>query len=149
MATPERVAERVDSLIRSIRGGLGGEIAEHNAAVTVGYIKQVHNLGIITDAQFDALLAAVNEAADAGCPKVNETNPVTRSLMALIGPFADVGLTQHCSGKTCMGPRTLGRYFTKQLSRWADDQTMDGGNALPDSKTERGERRNELECARL
>ena len=26
---------------------------------------------------------------------------------------------------------------------------MDGGNALPDSKTERGERRNELECARL
>ncbi len=26
---------------------------------------------------------------------------------------------------------------------------MDGGNALPDSKTERGERRDELECARL
>ena len=26
---------------------------------------------------------------------------------------------------------------------------MDGGNALPYSKTERGERRNELECARL
>jgi hypothetical protein len=33
VATPERVAERIDSLIRSIRGGLGGEIAEHNAAV--------------------------------------------------------------------------------------------------------------------
>ena len=30
-----------------------------------------------------------------------------------------------------------------------DAQTMDGGNALPDSKTERGERRDELECARL
>ena len=26
---------------------------------------------------------------------------------------------------------------------------MDGSNALPDSKTEWGERRNELECARL
>ena len=26
---------------------------------------------------------------------------------------------------------------------------MDGGNALPDSKTERGECKNELECARL
>lgn len=28
-------------------------------------------------------------------------------------------------------------------------KTMDGGNALHDSETERGERRNELECARL
>lgn len=68
VATPERVAERVDSLIRSIRGGLGGEIAEHNAAVTIGYIEQVRYLGIINAAQFDALVAAVNEAADGRLP---------------------------------------------------------------------------------
>jgi hypothetical protein len=69
--TPERVAERVELLIDSIRHGLGHSFAEHIVAQTIGYIEQVHDLGIISDEQFIALLVAVNEAADNWQPKVD------------------------------------------------------------------------------
>lgn len=62
--TSERVAERVELLIETIRHGLSNAFAEHNAALTIDYIQQVHELGIISDEQFRALLMAVNEAAD-------------------------------------------------------------------------------------
>jgi hypothetical protein len=68
--TPERVAQRVELLIESIRHGLGHAFAEHNVALTFYYIEQVHDLGIINGEQFIALLVAVNEAADTWQPKV-------------------------------------------------------------------------------
>lgn len=54
--TPYRVAERVDALIDSIRDGASHVFAEHNAALIIGYIRQVHDLGIINAAQFEALV---------------------------------------------------------------------------------------------
>lgn len=69
--TPERVAERVDELIEAIRHGLSAAFAEHNAALTIDYIRQVYEMGIITAAQFEALVAAVNDAADAWLPTVD------------------------------------------------------------------------------
>jgi hypothetical protein len=51
--TPERVAERVELLIEAIRGGMSDAFAEHNAV------------------QFQELVKAVNEAADAWLPKLN------------------------------------------------------------------------------
>lgn len=68
--TPERVAERVDLLIEAISHGLSDAFAEHNAALTIDYIRQVHDLGIIHGEQFIALLVAVNEAVDSWQPKV-------------------------------------------------------------------------------
>lgn len=70
--SPERVTERVDELIESIRHGVSHAFAEHNTVVTIGYIRQVHELGIINASQFEALVGAVNEAADAWLPKVDE-----------------------------------------------------------------------------
>jgi len=69
--TPERVAERVELLIEAIRQGVSDAFAEHNAALTIEYIQQVHDMGIINDDQFMALLIAVNEAADNWQPKTN------------------------------------------------------------------------------
>jgi hypothetical protein len=62
--TPERVAERVELLIEAIRHGLSDAFAEHNAALTIDYIQQVHDMGIIDAVQFQALVFAVNDAAD-------------------------------------------------------------------------------------
>lgn len=70
--TPERVAKRVDELIESIRHGTSHGFAEHNAVVTIGYIRQVHELGIINAVQFQALVRAVNEAADAWLPNADK-----------------------------------------------------------------------------
>lgn len=70
--TPERVTERVELLIEAIRGGMSDAFAEHNAALTIEYIDQVHQMGIINAAQFQGLVTAVNEAADAWLPKVDE-----------------------------------------------------------------------------
>lgn len=66
--TPQRVAERVALLIEAIRGGVSDAFAEHNAALTIDYIAQVHGMGIINDEQFQDLVRAVNEAADAWLP---------------------------------------------------------------------------------
>ena len=67
--TPERVAQRVDALIESIREGTSYALAEHSAALTIDYIEQVHHIGIINAAQFQALVIAVNEVADDWNPK--------------------------------------------------------------------------------
>jgi hypothetical protein len=69
--TPERVAERVALLIEAISDGLGNAFARHNANLTIDYIEQVHTLGIIDEAQFQALVVAVNDAANAWQPKVD------------------------------------------------------------------------------
>jgi hypothetical protein len=70
--TPERVAERVAELIEAIRDALRDAFAEHNAALTIEYVEQVHDMGIITATQFAALVIAINDAADAWQPKVDE-----------------------------------------------------------------------------
>jgi hypothetical protein len=70
--TPERVAERVALLVEAIRGGMSDAFAEHNAALTIDYIALVHEMGIINDRQFQDLVRAVNEAADAWLPKLNQ-----------------------------------------------------------------------------
>lgn len=62
--TPERVTERVDALIESIRYGSSHVYAEHNARLTLDYIEHVHHLGIIDAAQFQLLVIAVNDVAD-------------------------------------------------------------------------------------
>jgi hypothetical protein len=62
--TPERVTERVDALIESIRHGASRALAEHNALLTLDYIEHVHHLGIIDAAQFQVLVIAVNDVAD-------------------------------------------------------------------------------------
>jgi len=69
--TPERVAERVDVLIESIRDGASYTYAQHNTAQTIDYIRQVHDLGIISASQCQALVIAVNDAASAWQPKVD------------------------------------------------------------------------------
>jgi hypothetical protein len=69
--TPERVAERVRLLTESIRHGVGHSFAEHNVALTLGYIEQVHDLGVISREQFMALVIEVNEAADKWRPKID------------------------------------------------------------------------------
>lgn len=66
--TPERVTARVDLLIEAIGYAPSHAFAEHDAAQTIDYIAQVHELGIINDEQFQALVTAVNEAADAWVP---------------------------------------------------------------------------------
>jgi hypothetical protein len=62
--TPERVTERVDELIESIRHGSSHAYAERNALLTLDYIEHVHHLGIIDAAQFHVLVIAVNDVAD-------------------------------------------------------------------------------------
>lgn len=69
---PERIAERVDELLESIRHGTSHAFAEHNAMVTIGYIRQVHEMGIIDALQFQVLVQAVNQAADAWLPTIDE-----------------------------------------------------------------------------
>jgi hypothetical protein len=69
--TPARVTERVDELIESIRDGASHAYAQHNTAQTIDYIRQVHDLGIISASQCQALVIAVNDAADAWQPKVD------------------------------------------------------------------------------
>ena len=69
--THEHVTERVDLLIESIRHGLSYTLAEHHAALTIDYIVHVYDLGIINGAQFDALVIAVNEAADDWRPLID------------------------------------------------------------------------------
>jgi hypothetical protein len=66
--TPERVTERVAELIETIHDARSDAFAEHNASLTIDYIEQVHTLGIIDDAQFEALVIAVNDAADTWQP---------------------------------------------------------------------------------
>jgi hypothetical protein len=61
--SPERVAERVDELIESIRQGASQAFAHDNASQSIGYIRQVHELGIIDSDQFNLLVAAVVLAA--------------------------------------------------------------------------------------
>jgi hypothetical protein len=53
--TPERITERVGDLAESIRHALSSAFAEHNAAITIDYIRQAHDLGIIDAAQLEAL----------------------------------------------------------------------------------------------
>jgi hypothetical protein len=69
--TPERVAMRVELLIDSIRHGLGHSFAEQNIALTLGYLGQVHDLGIINREQFTTLVIAVNEAGDNWRPGID------------------------------------------------------------------------------
>ena len=56
--------ERVERLIEAIRGAMSDAFAEHNTTLTIDYIRQVHDLGIINAARFQALVTAVNEVAD-------------------------------------------------------------------------------------
>lgn len=70
--TPERVAQCVDALIELIREGTSHSYVEHNAALTIDYIEQMRRLGIIEDAQFDALALAVNDVADDWSPEANQ-----------------------------------------------------------------------------
>lgn len=70
--TPERVAERVEGLIESIRHALGHSLAEHNAALTISYISQLSEMGIISAAQFHALVRAVSEAVDEWQPSMDK-----------------------------------------------------------------------------
>jgi hypothetical protein len=69
--TPERVTKRVDELIESIRAGSSHPYARHNTAQTLHYIEQVHDLGIINAVQFEALVIAVNDAANTWQPRVD------------------------------------------------------------------------------
>jgi hypothetical protein len=69
--SPERVTERVDALIESIRHGSSHALAEHNALLTLDYIEHVHHLGIIDAAQFQALVITVNDVADDWQPDPN------------------------------------------------------------------------------
>jgi hypothetical protein len=69
--TPERVAERVNDLVESIQHALSAAFAEHHAATTIEYTRQVHDLGIINAAQFETLLNAVNDAADSWVPVID------------------------------------------------------------------------------
>lgn len=70
--TPERITERVGDLVESIRYALSSAFAEHNAATTIDYIRQVHALGIIDAAQLETLVASVNQAADSWLPSVDK-----------------------------------------------------------------------------
>lgn len=70
--TAERVTQRVDGLIESIRHGTSHAFAEHNAVVTIDYLRQVYELGIINASQFEVLVFAVNEAADAWLPMMKK-----------------------------------------------------------------------------
>lgn len=69
--TTERVTERVAELIDAIRHSLSSAFAEHNAAQTLEYVEQLHQLGIIDTAQFQALASAVHDAADSWLPLVD------------------------------------------------------------------------------
>ncbi|MFJ5300868.1 hypothetical protein ACIQAL_30635, partial [Pseudomonas sp. NPDC088368] len=69
--TPKRVAERIDELIESIRHGASHDFACRNAAQTITYIRQVHELGIIDVAQFNDLVAAVEVAASEWKPRID------------------------------------------------------------------------------
>jgi len=69
--SPESVIERVEELIGSIRHGVSHAFAEHNAALTLDYIEHAHRLGVINAAQFQALVIAVNDAADGWQPNVD------------------------------------------------------------------------------
>jgi hypothetical protein len=69
--SPERVTERVDELIESIRHGTSHAFAAQNAALTIDYIRQVHDRGAIDAAQCQALMIAVTEAADSWRPTVD------------------------------------------------------------------------------
>jgi ABC-type sugar transport system substrate-binding protein len=69
--TPERVVERVNDLVESIQHALSAAFAEHNAATTIEYIRQVRDLGIISAAQFETLVNAVNTAADSWVPVID------------------------------------------------------------------------------
>jgi hypothetical protein len=62
--TPERVTERVDELIESIRHGSSHAYAARNALLILDYIEHVHHLGIIDAVQFQVLVIAVNDVAD-------------------------------------------------------------------------------------
>jgi hypothetical protein len=68
---PECVTERIDQLMESIRHGLSYALAEHHAALTIQYIGDLYDLGIINSPQFDALMIAVNEAADDWHPSID------------------------------------------------------------------------------
>lgn len=70
--TPERITERVGDLVESIRHALSSAFAEHNAAATIDYIRQLHDLGIIDAAQLETLVASVNQAADSWLPSVDK-----------------------------------------------------------------------------
>jgi len=70
--TPERVTQRVALLIESIRCGVSHSLTEHHAALALEYIEHAHALGIINAMRFDVLVIAVNDAADAWQPKVDE-----------------------------------------------------------------------------
>ncbi|MBD8598985.1 hypothetical protein [Pseudomonas sp. CFBP 8772] len=72
MQNEENDPERVKLLIKAIRGGRSDAFAEHNAALTIDYIKQVHERGIINAEQLEALVIAVNDAADSWYPKLNK-----------------------------------------------------------------------------
>lgn len=65
------MAERVELLIEAIRYALSDAFAEHNAVLTIDYIRQVRDLGIINAEQFQELVTAVNAAADSWLPKVD------------------------------------------------------------------------------
>jgi hypothetical protein len=69
--TSDRLAERVEPLISSIRTAPSSAYAEHYATLTFKYIEQLHELGIIGDEQFYSLVIAVNDAADAWKPSVD------------------------------------------------------------------------------
>lgn len=60
--TPERVAERVAGLIESILNSSSECFSKHNAHESLFYIAQVHELGIINDAQSLELESAIQQA---------------------------------------------------------------------------------------
>jgi len=70
--TPERVAERVALLIEVIRGGISDAFAEHNAALTIDYIRQVHDMALSMPRNLRIWCAWVNEAVDSWYPKVDK-----------------------------------------------------------------------------
>lgn len=59
-------------MIEAIHDGISEAFREHNAALSIDYIGQLHEMGIINDGQFQALVAAVNEAAESWLPIVDK-----------------------------------------------------------------------------
>jgi hypothetical protein len=67
--TPVVVAERVAALVKSIHHLASRASAQHHAAQTVGYLRQVRDLGIINAALFDALVDVVEQAMENWQPR--------------------------------------------------------------------------------
>lgn len=60
--SPELAAERVSGMAESVRNSSSQAFSQHNANEALNYIAQVHEIGIINDAQRAVLESAVRDA---------------------------------------------------------------------------------------